>query len=156
MSRGVGKVQRQILELLAALTGDPVTTKTAVAWLSKTNDRQVSDRQVRAAFYALEDRGLVELRVQHNPFGRAAICAWLPGAMATFDAAMGAVVPGARPARPPKPEPRTLAGECGRLAQAAVAYADADPDDAIDAFSRLVAVALDFKPPLDHLGREDS
>jgi hypothetical protein len=151
MSRGPGKTQQQIMELLTSLQGEPATTKLIIAVLSKENDRPVDDRQIRRALYALSDRGLVELRIQPNPFGRPAICAYLPGAMAAWDARFGPVAAaGARPVRPPKPEPRTVAGEFARLAEAAVKYADTEPgsEEMIDAFADLVVVAMDFKPPL--------
>jgi hypothetical protein len=158
MSRGLGKTQQQIMELLTSLQGDPLTSKVITAWLSKENDRAVDDRQVRRALYSLEDRGMVELRIQPNPFGRPAICVFLSGAMAAWDARFGPVAAeGARPVRPPKPPPRTLAGECARLAQAAVNYADTEPGSAemMEAFAALCAVAMDFKPPLRQLTGPD-
>ena len=139
------------MALLASIPDSgPLTAKLITAWLSKQHDRAVNDRQVRGALYALADRGLVELQIQANPFGRPGICVYLPGELARFEAAYGRH-PGDRPVRPPKPEPRTMAGEFKRLADAARAFAyvgEDDEDEMLDRFLELAAVAQDFKPPL--------
>jgi hypothetical protein len=143
---------------MAMLTesGMPITTKVFVTQLSKSGGRPVDDRQIRRALYSLSDRGLVELRIHANPWGRPAICAYLPGAMATFDAQMHRPPPGLRPVRPPKSAPRTVEGECRRLVDAALNFAYAEPDDSHDAFVELITVAMDFKPPLTHSDFSDS
>jgi hypothetical protein len=128
MSRGIGKVQRQILELLEQMKPAPGTVKVLTAVLSHRNERPISDRQVRQAVYTMEDRGLVELRVQPNPFGRPGVCVFLPGGIAAFDTMAGGDPAWSRPARPPKPEPRKLSDEVGKLARAAAAFADTDPE----------------------------
>jgi hypothetical protein len=152
MSKGIGKTQQQILDLLATVRPAPGTVKMLTAVLSSTNGRPISDRQIRQAVYALEDRGLVELRVQDNPFGRAGVCVYLPGGIAEFDGMHGGEPLWSRPARPPKPEPRTLAGEVAKLARAAYVFVDTvreDPDGeaAVDAVAELCIAAENFKVP---------
>jgi hypothetical protein len=148
MSRGIGKIQQQILELLESVKPDPGTVKVITAVLSHTNGRPISDRQVRQAVYTMEDRGLVELRVQPNPFGRPGVCVFLPGGMAEFDGMLGGSPIWSRPARP-KPEPRRLSDEIGKLARAAADFVDAGREDPegeafTDALANLLEVATNF------------
>ena len=136
---------------MAELDGAPLTAKVITAHLSKERGQQVSDSQIRRALYGLSDRGVVELRIQANPFGRPGICVFLPGVAERFDALhLAAFGHRGRPVRPPKPRMGDYADQIGELCRAAVHYAHADLDDDDEfhaAVADLIVTAMHFNPP---------